>query len=166
MANVSPPADDKPSGFSGEDYNSIARNAVLGGIQLLHCDMDSSPDHFRESGLKLEFNRELRACQFDADSNSAAAIFRYEVSAKAGRSRAFRCRADYAVLYLVPDGGVESAARAFCSHVGIFAAYPYFRALAAQMAWNAGLELPPLPSIAAMPLLGKKKAEEKPKEDA
>ncbi len=75
-------------------------------------------------------------------------------------AKAFSCVADYAVLYALPDRARPEAATSFCKHVGSFAAYPYFRALAAQMAWNAGVDLPPLPTIAAMPVMPKPKAEE------
>jgi hypothetical protein len=105
--------------------------------------------------LKLVTQRGIMGCYYEPEAQSVAAIFRYSVTAKAGRTRAFRCRAEYAVLYHVPDGSPEDAAKAYCAKVGIYAAYPYFRAVAAQMAWNAGLELPPMPAIAAKPVLGK-----------
>ena len=144
----------KPDYSSGQ-YNHVARGAQLVAIQQLHLEMDGSPEHYRSDALKLSVDRELRGCYYEAESQSAAAIFRYSVTAKVGRSRAFHCRAEFAVLYRVPEDSTEDAAKMYAIRVGMIAAYPYFRAVAAQMAWNAGLELPPMPSIASMPVLGK-----------
>jgi hypothetical protein len=59
------------------------------------------------------------------------------------------CSADYGVFYETPDGTTTAGAVGFCRNVGTFAAYPYFRALFAQLSGEAGLSLPPLPAIAS-----------------
>ncbi len=143
-------------GFSGAEYNALAMNARLDTIKLINLVLETDTDTTQsEDERHLAFGRKLVSCRFDETSHAAAAIFQFEVSVRNGSTEEFKCVADYAVLYEVPDGSSSEAAMAFCKHVGSFAAYPYFRALAAQMAWNAGVDLPPLPSIAAMPVVPK-----------
>ncbi len=146
----------KRGGFSGAEYNALAMNARLDAIKLVNLVLETDTDTTQdEEERHLAFGRKLVSCRYDETSHAAAAIFQFEVGVTNGSTEEFKCVADYAVLYEVPDGSSSEAAMAFCKHVGSFAAYPYFRAVAAQMAWNAGVNLPPLPSIAAMPVVPK-----------
>jgi hypothetical protein len=77
------------------------------------------------------------------------AIFQYHVEGKRSRKKMFSFVADYGVSYTVPEDATEPAALGFCRNVGKFAAYPYFRGLAAHMFAEAGMRVPPLPSIAS-----------------
>lgn len=163
------PAEGEPAvkrgGFSADEYNKVAMGAQVQSIQLLKLDFEARPDRMQRSAqLALSYGRSLLSCRFDEQSHSAAAIFQFNVTAKSGRAKAFHCTADYAVVYETPEGASIEACTSFCKHVGSFAAYPYFRALAAQMAWNAGIDLPPLPAIAAMPIVPKsnEKADDEP----
>jgi hypothetical protein len=148
-------AADAPSGFSGAEYNYVATNTQLLGVQLLNLAMSSNAADFSRANLKLKADRKLLSCRYSEDDSVGAAIFRYEVAAKSGRVKAFSCTAEYGVLYQLPSDAAREAAMAFCRKIGMFAAYPYFRAVAAQMAWNAGIDLPPMPTIAAMPVVPK-----------
>ena len=143
-------------GFSGAEYNAVAMNAQLDTIKLVNLVLETNPELQQSEGAReLAFERKLLSCRFDEPNHVAAAIFQFCVGARREGKDEFRCVGDYAVLYNVPEGSTPEAATAFCKHVGSFAAYPYFRAVAAQMAWNAGVNLPPLPSIAAMPVVPK-----------
>jgi len=151
----------KREGFSGAEYNQVAMGAKVRTIQLIKLDFDTHPERMADDAvLKLDYGRSVLSCRFDEETGTAAAIFQFHVTAKNGRAKAFSCSADYAVLYSMPEGARAEAATSFCKHVGSFAAYPYFRAIAAQMAWNAGVDLPPLPTIAAMPVVPKPKLED------
>jgi len=148
-------------GFSAAEYNKIAMGAKVRTIQLIKLHLDSHPERLAdEVDLKLDYGRSVLSCRFDEETSTAAAIFQFHVAAKKGRTRVFVCNADYAVLYAMPEDSRPEAATGFCKHVGSFAAYPYFRAVAAQMAWNAGFDLPPLPTIAALPVVPKPKPEQ------
>lgn len=143
-------------GFSGAEYNSVAMNAKLDTIKLVNFVLEVNAEvQKREGERELAFGRKLMSCRFDENSWAAAAIFQFSVTVRRDGEEEFNCVGDYAVLYNVPEGSAGQAATAFCKHIGSFAAYPYFRAVVAQMAWNAGTDLPPLPSIAAMPVLPK-----------
>jgi hypothetical protein len=138
------------SGFAGAEYNAVATAARLEGINLLSAQFSIDPDCLmNQTQWKLGYGRKILSCHFSEGEHSVAAIFQYHVTAKFGRKRAMHCVADYGVFYQTPDDATEEAAMGFCRNVGTFAAYPYFRALFAQLVAEAGLRLPALPSIAS-----------------
>jgi preprotein translocase subunit SecB len=152
-----PGATEPPLDFSSVEYNHVAKNAKLDALRLLKFAMEAQPEIYsRENKPKLSYGRELVSCSYDADANVVAAIFRFSVGAKSGRSKVFLCQAEYAVVYDLPEDATRDASLAFCKHVGAFACYPYFRAAVSQVAWGSGMDLPPLPAIAAMPVVSKK----------
>jgi preprotein translocase subunit SecB len=137
-------------GFAGAEYNAVATTARLEAINLLSNHFTIDPNCLIEQDQwKLSHGRKVLSCHFSDEDHSVAAILQYNVTAKFGRKRALHCTADYGVFYAIPNGATQEAASAFCRNVGTFAAYPYFRALFAQLAGEAGLMLPPLPSIAS-----------------
>lgn len=138
------------TGFAGAEYNAVAAAANLIGINLLSNQFTIDPDCLaNQDQWKLSYGRKVLSCQFNDGEHTVAAILQYHVIAKCGRKRALHCVADYGVFYQTPDGATQEAAIGFCRNVGTFAAYPYFRALFAQLVGEAGLILPPLPSIAS-----------------
>ena len=149
-----------PGGFAAAEYNAVAKAAELEGIILLNCHFEFAPEFLgRRKEWRLTHGRNMKTCDFDAEKNSVAGIFQYYVTAKVGRKRAFHCVANYAVFYETPDGATEEAARGYCNNVGRFAAYPYFRGLAAKLAAEANVMLPPLPAIASTAHIPPKKKE-------
>jgi len=143
-------AEARPAGFSGAEYNAVATAAELEGVNLLSTRFDVQPEALSEpKDMKLSHGRKVLSCGFDADRQSVVAIFQYNVQGKLGRKKVLDCTADFAVMYHTPEGATESAAIGFCRNVGRFTAYPYFRTLVAQLTWNAGMVLPPLPTIAS-----------------
>ena len=152
MSDISPEiAKEAPKGgFAGAEYNAVATGARLEGINLLASRFALDPDCIaNQHQWKLSHGRKVLTCQFNEEELSVAAIFQYHVTAKFGRKKALHCTADYGVFYQTPDGATQEAAFGFCRNVGTFAAYPYFRALFAQLVNEAGLQMPPLPSIAS-----------------
>jgi hypothetical protein len=91
----------------------------------------------------------MLSCTFSAEKRHVAGIFEYNVVAKDGRTHAAKCSAQYVVYYLLPANATEEAAKGFCRNVGMFAAYPYFRALVSRFSSEANLNLPMLPAIAS-----------------
>ena len=150
------------SGFSGAEYNLVATGARLEGINLFVSQFALDPDCLLNQGQwKLSYGRKVLSCHFSDEDHSAAAVFQYNVTAKYGRKRALHFVADYGVFYHIPNGATEEAAMGFCRNVGTFAAYPYFRALFSQLAAEAGLRMPPLPSIASTAHIPPKEAKKK-----
>ena len=148
-------------GFTAAEYNDVAMAAQLHEIRLLKSGFVVEPDFYSvQDETKLSFGREVLSCSFEPEEGISAAIFKYHVFAKHGRSKLMKCEAEYVVIYGVPGSAPEEAARGFCRNVGAFAAYPYFRTLVAQLTWGAGITLPPLPAIASTAHIPPKKPTE------
>ena len=145
-------------GFNAADYNDVAMSAQLAGINMLTCGFDMKPeflDHQHEA--KLSYGSEVVSCGIDEETQTVAALFRYEVKGSLARRSLLKCVAEYVVIYSIPNEAPQAAARGFCRNVGRFAAYPYFRTQVAQLFWAAGVVLPPLPAIASTAHIPKKK---------
>lgn len=139
------------TGFSSKEYNAVAKVVELAAVNLLKVKADVTPGCQINEKTKLTFGRKVLSCGFDADQSAAHVVFQYFVKGKNPGKKSFGISADYAIVYLLDEEVAPNAAKAFAHNVGVFAAYPYFRALAAHLAWAANLELPPLPTIAAQP---------------
>lgn len=132
-----------------EHYNDVVASAKLVAIQLAKSRFDVSPE-FYDSDLKkkLGFDHSDISTTFDRDENIVIGRFGFGCEAKGGRKSLLKATAEYIVIYEVHEGANGDAVEAFCARVGVFAAYPYFRALVANLAWAANAKLPPLPVIA------------------
>lgn len=136
-----------------EAYNPIATNSTLVSVQTIASHFEVNPDFFSKNDkLKIELGHNVLSVSHYEKDNLAVGIFRYEVIAKAVRKHVMCVRADFMVLYEVPEGSAEYESRAFCARVGLFAAYPYFRSLFAHLTSLGQLELPVLPVLSADPL--------------
>lgn len=139
-----------PGGFSSAEYSAVATHAVLEGIILLENEFKMNPDCLKNrDSWKLRHGRKMLSCTFSAEKRNVAGIFEYNIVAKDGRTHAAKCSAQYAVFYQLPKDATEEAAKGYCRNVGMFAAYPYFRALASRFSSEANLNLPMLPAIAS-----------------
>jgi hypothetical protein len=134
--------------FSGAEYNAVAKVAELAAINLVKVKSNFATGIGSKEKTNLSFGRKVLSCGFDSEQSAAHAVFQYFVKGTKSGKSIFSISADYAVIYLVEGEVVPDAAKAFANNVGVFAAYAYFRALAAHLAWSANLELPPLPTIA------------------
>jgi hypothetical protein len=161
MTDISDELGSESKGFSSSEYNLVARRASLESINLLNSRFDVLMESFAaQNAWKLNYGRKVLSCHYSEEDLSVAGIFQYFVTAKHGRKRALHCVADYAVFYEVPANSTEEAAKGYCHNVGTFAAYPYFRALFAQLVAGAGLSLPPLPAIASVAHIPPRKGKE------
>lgn len=144
-------------GFSADEYNYVARNAQLEAINLLDSQFKINPECLADQeNWKLSYGRQILSCQFSEEDGNVAGIFQYNVTAKLGRKKAAHFVAEYVVFYGVPGDVTDTSALGFCHNIGSFAAYPYFRALFAHMASEAGINFPPLPAIASTAHIQKK----------
>ena len=154
-------AQDLPKGgFSGDEYNHVARGSELDSIRLLTSKFGIEPEYWDvKDQVKLSYGRKIIGCQYSGEDNVVVAIFQYHVEAKHLRKRVISFAAEYGVSYNLAEDATEAAAIGFCKNVGKFAAYPYFRALAAHILTEAGVNLPPLPAIASTAHIQKKPKE-------
>ena len=161
MAQEPSSLENSQKGFKGADYNYVAVNSKLRLVGLVKNTFSVSASCIADQkSWKLSYAWEENACSFDSKRGVVSAMFQYLVIAKLGRKTAMRCAAEYVVLYSLPLDSEAEAAEGFCHNVGLFAAYPYFRGLVAQLASSANLVLPPLPSIASTAHIPKKSNED------
>lgn len=134
-------------------YNFVAKHANLTTVQLISSNFDVNPEFFANNAkVKIELcHHILSVNHFDEDSFTVG-IFRYEVIAKIGRKHTMCARSDFMAVYEMPDQSAEYESRAFCARVGLFAAYPYFRAYFAHLMSLSQIDLPALPVLSADPL--------------
>jgi len=142
------PGDYEPKIKSAEEYNKVVSGSHLVGIQLVKSSFDVEADLYEDGNRKLNFDREFQGYAFDKEERSVAGWFKFEVTVKKGRKSVLKGSAIYMVIYGLEFDADEDAAITFCERIGVFAAFPYFRAHVAHLAWEANAPLPPLPTIA------------------
>ena len=147
-------------GFTGAEYNDVARSARLEVVRLMKFSFTNEADFLSEAdNCKLSHGRKVLGCSpSDDGDNYVSAVVRFSVTAKHKRTSLMKCEADFFVMYEVGADLADQAKVGYCRNVGPFAAYPYFRAIVAQMAWNAGVQLAPLPAIQSTAHVPKKDA--------
>ena len=139
--------------LDAEAYNHVATKSGLVAVQLIASNFNVSPQFFSKiDDVKVDLCHKILATDFYESTNLVAGIFQYEVTAKVVRKHVMSAKADFMVVYDLPEGAVENESKAFCARVGLFAAYPYFRALFAHFASASHVEIPALPVLSANPL--------------
>lgn len=129
-----------------EEYNKVVAAAELGSIQLIKLEFDVSPDyHQKQSEVDLGYVITPDVSHYDLDEGFAGCVINFEVSAKHDDERLLHCEATYTVTYSIGEPCDEAAVKAFLGRVGVFACYPYFRGVFANLDWAANTRLPPLP---------------------
>lgn len=136
-------------GIAPELYNHVVDTASLVTIQLRKHYFDVKAEFYSPSAQrKLGFERECGGALYDPESQVVAGTYRFVVSAKVARRVVLKSVAEYLVMYEFSSSVDKDAAEAFCKRVGLYAAYPYYRALVSQLSAAANLDLPTLPMIA------------------
>lgn len=136
-------------GIAPAAYNHVVANAELVTIQLRRHEFDVAAEFYDpEAKKKLHFNKQCLACAYDAEAMAVAGTFRFTITGKSGRKSVLKSVADYLVIYEFREIVAQDAAEAFCRRIGLYAAYPYYRALVASLSAAANLNLPTLPMIA------------------
>jgi hypothetical protein len=130
-----------------ENYNKVVEAAELLAVNLVEIAMSVKPSYFSYSiaELKLVYTVEVDKVLSDDNMNSAMAMVNFEVKSKHGKTKHLVCKAQYMVAYTGLKGCETTEVDKFISRVAIFACYPYFRAVFANLNWSAGTNLPPLP---------------------
>lgn len=144
----SPSAD--TSTFSQAEYNEVVSAADLVSVSLkaVRFNFDQIA-YFQSQKDKAKrrntIDNSVADVFFDSEDGIAQADFVWSVDIRAGKKKVFFAEAKYGVLYDGLETLKESAVRSFLKRVGRIAVYPYFRALVAHLAADAGANLPTLP---------------------
>lgn len=141
-----------PARIDPQSYNRAASECELIAITLMKATFEVQPQYYdREQKKGLSYDTEIMGAGYLKTEKALSAHFKFSVHAKDGRKSLLKCVAEYYVLYEAPSDLEEDAALAFCTRIGLFAAFPYFRSWVAQASWASNANLPPVPSISSLP---------------
>lgn len=150
MSDSCPPAKSDRD-YTPEEYNRVTANARLIVITLMESQITIRPEFLDpDAKKKLSYNTEVGNLLYDDEAGSVTATCRFLVEGKIGRKTPLKIFAQYLVLYGCEKDLNPSAAEAFCSHVGLYAAYPYFRAWVSNAAAAGNVRLPPMPTLSSV----------------
>lgn len=128
------------------DYNKVVQVAELGEIQLFELNFSVSPDYYHgKEDAKLGYIVKTDSTFYDPDANFAACLVSFEVEAKHDEDIVLNCSAKYTATYNLSEACEKEAIEKFLNRVAVFACYPYFRGIFANLDWSANTRLPPLP---------------------
>jgi hypothetical protein len=133
-------------------YNAIIGRATLRGIWMTESRFDMKPQALSMGDeMKHDIRSQSADAVVEAESGIVYGFIRFEASSRHKRQRLVNVSAQYFLSYHVDGGCEQDLANLFIERVGRLAAYPYFRALAASLASQAGVQLPPLPIMSFQP---------------
>lgn len=129
-----------------ENYNRTVAVIDLSAIQLVKLDFDVSPEYYsHREEAELGYVVTLESSVYDSEEGFAACIVNFDVEAIFDDEALLSCKAKYTVMYTVAEECDEESVKAVLKRIGIFACYPYFRGVFANLDWSANTRLPPLP---------------------
>lgn len=137
--------------FTKDDYNDVAAHAQLLAVSLLKAESEIKPEYFNPATKKnLSYATATLSSAHIDEEQSMSAVFQFVVEGKVGRKKLLKIYAEFFVVFGCGSNHNPEAAKAFCEHIGLYAAYPYFRSWVAQVACAAGVKLPPLPTLSSV----------------
>jgi hypothetical protein len=147
--------DDDRSGptpaFDAEAYNTVARAAKLQRIALYRSNFVVLPDYFLsmddEKAPKPGYSGSFGGYYFDAESGRATCEWKWRIIVSEKRKKTLTIDVVYLIIYGGLQNFTEDNVVRYMRRVGRFASYPYFRAHVSQLNWEAGTNLPILPTI-------------------
>ncbi len=134
-------------------YNKAVGNAVLRGIWMTESRFDMGPqalDTDSEQATSHTLRTHEPAVSID-QVGTITGFIRFEASSRRRRKRVLHVSAKYFLSYRIEGGCDQRTAELFMDRVGKLAAYPYFRALVASLAAQAGAQVPTLPILSFQP---------------
>jgi hypothetical protein len=140
----------KPA-FDAEAYNVVARAAKLERIALYRSNFAVQPDYFaslqKEEAPKPRYSGGFGNQYFDAERGRATCEWKWEIKVSDKRKTTLSIDVVYLIMYSGLENCSEDNVIRYMRRVGRFASYPYFRAHVSQLNWEAGTNLPILPTI-------------------
>lgn len=132
---------------SGDDYSGAVDAAELLTIRLIKSEFSALPEAYNrdQSNWKRSYAVEAEGVGFSASRDRMSGSVLAEALCRIGRKRVLALKCRYLVDYAITGAPTEGAAQSFFARVGVFAAYPYFRAHFAEVTSQAGILLGPLP---------------------
>ena len=137
--------------FDSEIYHEVSCSAELQELRLVSSKFKMKPELFlyEDDGKppKNLFHGHAVGVTIDEDEGLIAGNYIWEAELKFGRSTGLKLQAEYLLIYSGVGGLDANHTSMYFSRVGRFSTYPYFRSHFSNHVTEAGLMLPPLPSL-------------------
>lgn len=128
------------------EYGRVVDNAELSTVSLVSLNFAVHPSYFeKQEEIQLGYEINVSEHNYNTEQGSVLAVVECSVSANVDDEPLFKCDASYVVGYALSQECDIEAVSAFVKRVGVFACYPYFRSIVANVDWAAGTHLPPMP---------------------
>jgi hypothetical protein len=156
MAEIAKDSDAKlgfhSENFDQDKYSAVARSARLYDVALTKQNFEVKLAVMRSSAngdtpLKHSFKGSPEGWSIDEATGLMVGRYLWKAGIVVGRAKGLALTAEYLLIYRGLAGQDKDYARLYFEKLGRFTSYPYFRMLFSSCAGNAGLTLPPLPSL-------------------
>jgi hypothetical protein len=137
--------------FDSDVYHKVSCSAALQELRLVSSKFMMKPELFLSEddtdSSKSLFRGNSESVTIDSDGGQVAGRYIWEAELKFGRSTGLKLRAEYFLVYSGVAGLDAGHTSMYFDRVGRFSTYPYFRSHFSNHVTEAGLMLPPLPSL-------------------
>ena len=129
-----------------KEYGRVVDAAELEAVNLIHMEFDVRPRYFTERDeTQLSYTIDVDSQKYDEESGNAVAFISCAVGAHVEDEALLSFEGQYVVAYKVSEKCDHTAVETFLKRVAVFACYPYFRSVVANLDWAAGTGIPPMP---------------------
>ncbi|HCJ70987.1 hypothetical protein [Agrobacterium pusense] len=137
----------KPKKDMVKEYGKVVDAADLDAVHLINMAFDVRPQYFSEKeSVGFGYNIDVGTHQYDVDTGVALAFIDCAVTAGIDEDDPLLTfEGHYIVSYKLSEKCDPEAVETFLKRVAVFACYPYFRAMVANLDWAASTSIPPLP---------------------
>lgn len=137
--------------FDAEVYKEVSCSAALQEIRLVSSKFAVKPELFLPDddvgSPKSLFSGGTSGVTIDEDEGFVAGHYHWEAKVKFGRKTGLKLQTDYVLIYSGIGGLDTDHINMYFNKIGRFSTYPYFRSHFSNHVSEAGLMLPPLPSL-------------------
>jgi hypothetical protein len=137
--------------FDADIYKEVSCSAALQELRLFSSKFMVKQEFFlleAEYGPpKSLFSGYTGEVTIDEEEGLIAGSYTWEAEIKFGRKTGLKLRSDYVLIYSGIGGLDSDHINMYFNRVGRFSTYPYFRSHFSSHVTEAGLMLPPLPSL-------------------
>jgi hypothetical protein len=137
--------------FDANIYREVSYSAELKQISLVSSKFITKAEFFLPDGdeatAKCLFDGTLKDVTIDDDEGTVAGHYDWQAEIKFGRKTGLKLATTYLLIYSGIGGLDRGHVNFYFNKIGRFSTYPYFRAHFSNHAGEAGLMLPPLPSL-------------------
>lgn len=136
----------KPKKDPVKEYGRVVDAADLEAVTLVSMQFDARPDYYsHKKDVSLGYSIDVSDQKYDTKNGKAFAFIDCGVEGVLGDEVTLSFAGRYIVAYGLSEKCDKEAVETFLRRVAVFACYPYFRAIVANIDWAAATGIPPMP---------------------